>query len=205
MKAFTPLFVSFFLFGATLTAMAQEFPHKRGFVATISAIDRITDIHIRNLLRSNGISSTSEGSVIYGIEVPPGQTNEAIRILKSDAQLRGYQIRFGKNDVTKKVEKKRILSELRVEEVLARPTFASNTPLGIFLRSKYPVLTYLDVHERQDLSATNVFKTGYDIEIALSDAPARGSSGYRGWYQVYDEGREIASLGANEWSERSAE
>lgn len=91
--------------------------------------------------------------------------------------------------------------------------FATNTPLGLFVRSKslsaltgkYPIVISLRVNERLYLNTNNTFKTGYDIEIELGNDLKRNSSGYKGSYQVYDDGREMVFQGSNEWSGRSAE
>ena len=189
----------------------MSFQKTGSWVGSIPGNDRITDIHVHNLLRSKGIPSVIEGSVIYGIAVPPSQSDEALRILRNDPQNRGYISESGEKDAVKRPEKKKVVSRLRVEEALARSMFATNTQLGIFLRSreirdltrKYPFITYFSIHERKYLNTTNALRTGYDVEITLSEDGS--SSGYRGWYQVYDDGREIVFQGANEWSGRKSE
>ncbi len=40
-------------------------------IAGVSATDRISQIHITNLLLAHGIQSMMDGSVVYGVSVPP--------------------------------------------------------------------------------------------------------------------------------------
>jgi hypothetical protein len=60
------------------------------WIASISGTDRISEIHITNLLLSYGIKSVIEGSVLYGISVTPTNAEQASRVLRADAGKLGY-------------------------------------------------------------------------------------------------------------------
>lgn len=62
-------------------------------VAAINA-DTKNATHVEAVLKENGIPCTIEGSVAYGVSVPPRQKEAATRILRADAKKRGYWIAF---------------------------------------------------------------------------------------------------------------
>ena len=70
-------------------------------VAAIASIDRITQIHVRNLLASKGIDSIMEGSIVWGVSVPKPDADAAAKLLRDDAKKRGYWIGFDNGDVQK--------------------------------------------------------------------------------------------------------
>jgi hypothetical protein len=176
-------------------------------IAGVSGTDRITHIHITNLLLSHDIESVMEGSVIYGVSVPPAKAEQATKLLRTDAQKSGYYVWFGSNDVVRAAERKAIVSRISVSSALKKPEFASDTALGRCLRSKeiakltakYPYIIAISVHERQYLTTPKKYGTGYDVEIELQKSLRKQDDGYRGSYQVYDGGRSVVFLGSNEW------
>lgn len=176
-------------------------------IAGASGTDRISQIHITNLLLSHDIQSTMEGSMVYGISVPPSKAEQASRLLRADARKLGYYISFGSNDVVRAAEGKQLIKPAPISSVLTRFEYGSDTALGRFLRStdisrltaEYPFLVSLSVHERQYLTTPKTYSTGYDVEIELQKSLGKRAHGYRGRYQVYEGGSQIGFLGSNEW------
>ncbi len=176
-------------------------------VGSISNGDEITHIHIANLLESRGIKFTMEGSVIDGIAVPPAKATEATKLLRKDATKLGYHIWFGSADFVNASAGTVRISRAAVAGVLVKSEYGDKTALGKFLRStrvseltaKYPYVVSLRVYERRYLSTPKAFSTGYDIEIELQESLLEAKEGYRGYYQVYDDGRGVKSLGSSEW------
>lgn len=176
-------------------------------IANISGTDRISDIHIGNLLESNDIDCVIEGSLLYGISVPPGKVEQATKLLRTDARKVGYYVWFGPDDVVKAAEAKQLISRATVSSVLKKSEYGADTALGRFLRTKdvskltvkYPYIVSFDVRERQYLATAKTYSTGYDVEIELQKSLDERADGYRGSYQVYDSGNRIELRGSNEW------
>jgi len=175
------------------------------WIASISGNDKISEIHVTNLLLSHGIKSVVEGSVLYGISVPPANAEQASQLLRTDARKLGYGVWFGSNEVVKATEAKQVIAQSPVSSVLKKSEYGSGTALGRFLRSKdisqlttkYPYVVILSVRERQYLATPKTYSTGYDVEIELKKSPGEQAFGYRGWYQVYDSGRRLEFLGSH--------
>src|SRR6185436_2603020 len=83
-------------------------------IAGVSGTDRITQIHIRNLLLSNDIESVMEGSLVYGVSVPQAKAEQAIKLLRTGAPKSGYYVWFGSNDVVRAAEHKMVVSHTAV-------------------------------------------------------------------------------------------
>lgn len=198
--------LSLILVMAGVVAAADEKNWK--WVAVISGTDRITEIHVSNLLLSRGIRSAIGGSVGYGVSVPPAKAKQAAKLLRTDALKSGYYIWFGINDVRRASEPKTIVRRISFSSALNKPEFARDTSLGKYLRSKeiakltakYPYIISISVHERQYLTAPKIYGTGYDVAIELQKSLRKKDDGYSGSYQVYDGGRSVDFLGSNEWS-----
>jgi hypothetical protein len=176
-------------------------------VACIGGLDEISSIHITNLLLSHDIKSAIDGSILYRIAVPAAKTEQASELLRADALNHGYYVLFDTNDFVRAAELEQRISRSAVSSVLERSEYASQTALGRFLRSneiskltaKYPYIVSLSVHERQYLATPMTFNTGYDVEIELQKSLREHDDGYRGWYQVYDSGKQVSLHGATEW------
>ena len=177
-------------------------------IVGVSGTDRITQIHIGNLLLSHDIESVMEGSRIYRVSVPPAKAEQATKLLRADAPKGGYYVWFGSNDVVKATEPKPIVSRISVSAALQQLEFARDTALGRFLRSKeiakltakYPYVISISVHERQYLATPKTHGTGYDVELELQKSLRKQEDGYRGSYQVYDDGRSVDFLCSYEWT-----
>jgi hypothetical protein len=61
-------------------------------IATVGGLDCITQMHIAALLRSHGIESLIEGSVVYGVSVPEKDAARGVVIIREDLQRRHYSI-----------------------------------------------------------------------------------------------------------------
>jgi len=205
-KALPAVFVSMVLIACGSAILQAADPDEWKAVATISGNDSITQIHVRNLLLSNGITSFVEGSLAYAIEVPGSNAVQAARLLRDDAQGRTYNISFGSNGVVRAPEPKLLLSDVAISSALQRPEYVSETALGRFLRTKevsdltakYPNIVALMVRERPYLATTNKIDTAYEVDIKLSKARGDRAFGYRGGYQVYGGGTNVVRQGANE-------
>ena len=60
----------------------------------VAAIDPKRSEHVTALLEANGIPNVIEGSVVYGVSVPPAKKQEAIAVLKADSEKEKYYIKF---------------------------------------------------------------------------------------------------------------
>jgi hypothetical protein len=78
-------------------------PHGRGdpqsFVG-VAAIDPAKAEHVTRLLEANGIPSVVEGSVVYGVSIPPSMKDKAITILKADSAKQGYYIKLSSSSLS---------------------------------------------------------------------------------------------------------
>jgi hypothetical protein len=163
-------------------------------VASISGGDGITVVHIENLLES-----------MRGY-IPGGSVEWGIQLLREDAKEKGYWIRFGDEGYEQR-EPTSLVAGSPVAEVLARPEFAEDKPLGRFLRnagmsctlSAYPFVASLSVREQEYLAGKGREQLGYDVEITLHQKPDDESHGFMGWYHVWSNGDEIWSRGSNQW------
>jgi hypothetical protein len=193
----------------TSVVVATAAPTEWKTIAGVSGNDKITQIHITNLLLSHDIKSAMVGSVLYDVAVPSDKAEEAAKLLRIDAQKHDYWVLFGSNDVVRATECRTLVSRTSVSSTLKKPEFTSATALGKFLRSKkiaeltakYPYIISLSIHERQYLATPKAYSTGYDVKIELKKSPEDQAFGYRGSYQVYDGGGQVECLG----SERNAE
>jgi hypothetical protein len=63
-------------------------------IADISSVDAITQAHVFALLNANGIEVAMGGSVVWSVQVPREKARLAVAILRDDATMRHYWIRF---------------------------------------------------------------------------------------------------------------
>ena len=178
-------------------------------VADVMGYDRITQIHVGNLLALQDIECNIEGSVIYGLSVPKQKAETAIAILREDARKRGYWISFGPKETRQeyaKIAPKRF-TRLSVSQLLARPEFAEDKPLGRWVRSTdlsaklgdFPFVESLEICEREYLATRDKTEIGYYIEVALRPKIGDDSKGFRGRYLVSVQGEKIANPSGTEW------
>jgi hypothetical protein len=60
----------------------------------VAAVDPAKSDHVTKLLHANGIPNVVEGSVVYGVSVPPSKKDKAIAVLKADSRKHAYYIKF---------------------------------------------------------------------------------------------------------------
>ena len=60
----------------------------------VAAIDPKMADHVGQVLERAGIQSIIEGSVAYGVSVPPGSESRAASLLRADSAARKYWIQF---------------------------------------------------------------------------------------------------------------
>ncbi len=176
-------------------------------IADTMGCDRITHTHVYNLLASKEIECRIEGSILYGVSVPKQQAEEAIRILREDVKKRGYWMKLSVDDHPKVAEPTPMLKQLPIAQVLTRPEFAKDKPLGRLLRSPdltaklktYPFVKSLSVREQEYLATKNTTDIGYEVEIELRPKACDDSKGFLVRYYVSAQGRRIEGNGGTEW------
>lgn len=169
------------------------------WMASVGGTDSITQTHIHNLLARSGITSLMEGSVAYGVGVPPKDYERAWRILKADSEKMGYYIIFGGQNARKEVREpqwKTTKVGLDYASALARPEYAEGTPLGAVLREQRladlaPRCPYVDevrTVERPYLGDDGQMLTGYEVvfEMRSDKSPKALTASSR--YQAYFSG-----------------
>jgi hypothetical protein len=176
-------------------------------IACIGGNDKITEVHITNLLLAHGIQAAIHGSRMYAIEVPSATAADAIQLLRSDTRNRDYHISFESGEVLEAPEPKEVVQGISVLSLLKRADYSSETALGLFLRAdrisqltaKYPYMFSLSLHERRYLATPHAHSTGWDVRFELHTSARGRADGCRGWCQLLDDGRKVHLFGFNEW------
>jgi hypothetical protein len=176
-------------------------------IACILGNDRITEIHITNLLLAHGIQAAIHGSRAYAVDVPSATAAGAIQLLRSDARSRDYHISFGSDEVLEAPELKEVAHGISVLSLLKRSDYSSETALGRFLRAdrisqltvKYPYMFALCLRERRYLARPYGYSTGWDARFELHTSARRRADGCQGWCRILDDGREVHVFASNEW------
>ncbi len=176
-------------------------------IADIWGTDRISEVHLYNLLASKEIECEIQGSILYGVSVPKQKAEEAIRVLREDVKKRAYWLRLSVEDHPKVAERTPVVKQLPIAQVLTRLEFAKDKPLGQLLRSPdlsaklktYPFVESLCVREREYLASRDKTDIGYEVEIELHQNANDPSKWFLGRYQVWAQGRRIAAHGLSEW------
>jgi hypothetical protein len=139
--------------------------------------------------------------------VPKQNKEAAIRLLREDAQQKGYWIQIG-DDYYDNKEPTPSVMQMPIGQVLATPEFAEDKPLGRFLRSAemstklaaYPFVELLSIREQEYLATKDEMQVGYEVDITLYSKQGDDSQGLRHGYLVWANGMEIWSRGGSEWS-----
>jgi hypothetical protein len=182
------------------------------FIATVGGLDSITLTHLHSLLKSHGIDSISEGSVVYGVAVPTDRQEDAIRVIKADLREREYDITLhaGGKETEYSIPKSRwraATPNAHYTDVITRPDCAPSTDLGALLRSAevvndtlaFPYVIRIKSLERQYRSEDQTLHTGHQFEVEFAVSADKEIGGKRIYFQVWDHGKQIESLGSNEW------
>ena len=186
------------------------------FIATVGGLDGITLTHLHSLLKGHGIDSISEGSVVYGVAVPTGKEEDAIRLIKTDLRAREYDITLHAGG--KETKYSIPVSRWRMTEpnvlytaLITRPDCAPSTDLGTLLRRAevvndtlaFPYVVRIKSLERQYLSEDQTLQTGHQFEIEFAVRSDTEIGGKRIYFQVWDHGKQVECLGSNEWGHGS--
>ena len=60
----------------------------------VAVVDPMSAGRVSSVLGRNGIEAIIEGSVVYGVSVPPGTELQAIQLLRADSAAHKYWIQF---------------------------------------------------------------------------------------------------------------
>ena len=88
------LVVAAFLGGMAIERERARREALAGEFVSIAAIDPSCADHVRTVLERAGIESIIEGSVVYGVSVPPGEELRAVSLLRADSAAQQYWIQF---------------------------------------------------------------------------------------------------------------
>lgn len=152
-----------------------------------------------------------EGSVVYGISVPPKDQVRAVELLKSDLKTRRYWIIIHENgqgvqhpspDVWEERAPKKKLADL-----LTLVEYDRSTDLGSVLRSAqvanaglaFPYVSAIKFMRREYLDGTNQLKHGHEVKIEMVVSLRQRIGGARYRFQVWDGGKQLQWMGGNEW------
>ena len=183
----------------------------RRFVAAVNGLDGITHTHVRSLLKSHGIECIIEGSVDYGVSVPAKDYTQAVKILEEDLKIHHYDITLhaeGKDfkyAIPKKMWRESAPKKNH-RELIGLPSYKPTTDIGALLRSDevckeittFPYVVRIKSLERKYLNSSGKASTGHEFEIELAVKSDEQIGGKRLRFQVWDNGRQIRSLGSNE-------
>jgi hypothetical protein len=188
------------------------------FVATVSSLDSITHTHVRSLLKSHGIECTIEGSVDYGVSVPGKDYTQAVTILKQDLKIHRYNITIhaGGKDIKHAIPGKMwrdSAPKMNYQELIGLALYKPATDIGALLRSDevckeittFPHVVRIKSLERKYLNSSGKTNIGHEFEIELAVKSGEQIGGKRLRFQVWDNGRQIRSLGSNEWRQGGKE
>lgn len=192
------------------TSLTAGHTDGRRFVAAVSGLDGITHTHVRSLLKSHGIECTIEGSVEYGVSVPGKDYTQAVTILKEDLKIHHYDITLhaeGK-DITYAVPGKmwrESAPKKNHRELIGLPSYKPATDIGALLRSDevckeiaaFPYVVRIKSLERKYFDSNGKVSTGHEFEIELAVNPDEQTGGKCLRFQVWDNGKQIRSLGSN--------
>ena len=161
--------------------------------------DYISRWHIHHLLNSKRIYSRDDlvvrrarkGLATRGVRVPKRDVEAATRLLREDARKGGYWIAFGGEAYRGVDAPKLIQIRLPIAQLLSRPEFATDKPLGRFLRSPElsaklracPFVESLGIREREYSNRED--QPGYELRIVLRRAANDHSGGREYGYQIW--------------------
>ena len=199
----TVLIIAFGLLLAGKLVARQEQNPKYVSVAFVSGHDWITIEHIHWLLLAHHIESGAQGSRGYSISVPAKYQQEAIRLLKADAQQRHYMIaipsaNFNQRAPSEKDWKERRLNA-RYSQLLRQPDYRASTTFGRFLRCQeikhlavqYPYVLSIQYLPRSYLDTDGKEHVGYEVKINMAASLHKPDPSYHNYYQVWREGKQI--------------
>ena len=197
---------------ALLKKAASKAPEKWGVIATVGGLDRITQHHVACLLKSYNINCVIEGSAVYSVSVPVKDIKRGIGILKNDLKFRIYNITLCDGDSERRYsvpEEKWKIEKMagKYDELISLWEYRDSTVLGAVLRQAaikrdvpaFPFVSKTRIFAREYFGPQSRINTGYEVEIELAASLKEDIGGKRLCFQVWDDGRQVQTLGSNEW------
>ena len=191
-------------------------------IALAGNLDEIAAMHIRALLKSHGIDCLMENDIKLFISVYKKDAHRATALLLNDAKRLRYGIRFTDGEVIEPLE--RDWREDRLDkpyaDVLRLATYPADSEIGRLLRAdkvreqttQYPIVHSIRIlrrdflrlpEEAEELAPSSSIHplqaVGYDVDVELHARPADNDCGNRLYFQVFDGGKTVNSLGGNAW------
>src|SRR5207244_532247 len=172
-------------------------------VAGVSGLDRITHIHIVNLLARKNIHAMLEGSIGYGVNVPKTKAVQAIMLLKADARRKEYFVTF--SDGTKVTPDMTTAKDYPINQLYADTlkTRVPSLPTELMavlrdpqvgkLAKKAPLVVRFHVRPRSYMLPKNKTATGYEGQIEMGNRVHTAGAEYQ--FQVWEGGKQIAWSG----------
>jgi hypothetical protein len=182
-------------------------------VAFMGGLDMLTQMHIANLLSQNGIAPYIEGSTIYGLDVPAGQGDKAKKLIEesvnkipnsivvshTDSGVLGiwgnrsnmYMLSFNKSCKEVLEDSKQKYYSI-ISAMLNHPD----------IKGKIKTFKYIEkmqVVERNYADKDGSIAIGYEVELYLSVDLNMEVAGFKQYAQVWDDGKNGALHGSNEW------
>lgn len=176
----------------------EEWTH----VATCSGTDWLTLGHVENVLLSEGIPSASEGSVLYGLQVPRSDAERARAVLVEHQRPGVYTCwpTEAQGEPTASVflgwvkPAAGLVTEygapvadvLRQRSLDARVAAALREDHVVDLLAALPVLDRVELWERPYLGDDGKWRRGAYLELRLVNAPGGAPGDFRLDYEVWD-------------------
>lgn len=182
------------------------------FVAAVGGGDRITHTHVQSLLKRHGIECLIEGSVVYGVSVPKKNYDRAVEVLKEDLKIHRYSITLHAegNDIKYTIPEKmwrKSTPKKTHQELIGLELYGPTTDIGALLRSPemrkeivtFPHVVCIKSLERRYLNPGGKERIGHEFDIELAVKPGEKIGGKRLRFQVWNNGKQVQLVGANEW------
>lgn len=181
-------------------------------IATVGGCDQLAQLHVATLLLRSGIRCDMEGSIVYGVLVPTKDAARALAILRADLKARPYRITL---DVGNRLEQYAEPSDVRrgwkprvlYDDLVKLPNYGPKTDIGGVLRQPdvvkaaraFPYVEEIVTVEQSYFDPRGRSRTGHRVELQMTVDLNAEVGGARFWFEAWDDGRQIAGCGSNEW------
>jgi hypothetical protein len=167
---------------------------------------------VQSLLKRHGIECLIEGSVVYGVSVPKKNYDRAVEVLKEDLKIHRYSITLHAegNDIKYTIPEKmwrKSTPKKTHQELIGLELYGPTTDIGALLRSPemrkeivtFPHVVCIKSLERRYLNPGGKERIGHEFDIELAVKPGEKIGGKRLRFQVWNNGKQVQLVGANEW------
>jgi hypothetical protein len=181
-------------------------------VAAVGGTDRVAQMHVEGLLKRNGIDSLIEGSLLYGVAVPPRDAARARELLRRDVRERPYYITIldgdKREDHTASPDAWVVVSPReRCDAMLLSQAYSAETDLGAALRHPdvreaahtFPWVMQVRSFEQAYFDEGGKARTGHQFELELAAKLDDHIGGTRFWIEAWGGGRGVMMIGSNGW------